>query len=175
MPNRRGAVIPGLILVLLGGYLLAQNLGVPLPGFDQLWPGFPLFFGLAFLVRFFAGGRRDDGLMFVGVAGALIGVFFFAFTLGRLEWEDMGRWWPVFVLIGAAAFFAQWMVRPSQRGLLVPAFIALLVGAVFLVVNLRLVNPALAEQLTRLWPVLLILGGLLVLGSYFFGSSRKEG
>lgn len=174
MSNRRGAIIPGLLLILLGAYLLAQNLNVPLPGLDRLWPVFPLVFGLAFITQFFVGGRTDDGLIFVGVAGALVGAFFFLFTLGRLEWGDMGRYWPVFVVIGGVAFLAQWLVRPAQRGLLVPAFLALVVGLVALVLNLRLVNPALAAQLSKLWPALLILGGLAVLGQYFF-RNRKEG
>ena len=172
MSNRRGAIIPGLLLVLLGAYLLAQNLNVPLPGLDQLWPVFPLIFGLAFITQFFLGGRTDDGLIFVGLAGALVGAFFFLFTLGRLEWSQMGTYWPVFVVIGGVAFLAQWLVRPAQRGLLVPAFLALVVGLVALVLNLRLVNRELAEQISKLWPVLLILVGLAVLGQYFFRSRR---
>ena len=175
MSNRRGAIIPGLLLVLLGAYLLAQNLNVPLPGLDALWPVFPLIFGLAFVTQFFLGGRTDDGLIFVGVAGTLVGAFFFAFTLGRLSWGQMGTYWPIFVLIGGVAFLAQWLVRPAQRGMLVPAFLALIVGLVALALNLRLVNAALAEQLSKLWPVLLILGGLAVLGRFFFGGGRKEG
>ena len=172
MSNRRGAIIPGLLLVLLGAYLLAQNLNVPLPGLDQLWPVFPLLFGLAFITQFFFGGRTDDGLIFVGMAGTLVGAFFFLFTLGRLEWSQMGTYWPVFVVIGGVAFLAQWLVRPAQRGLLVPAFLALIVGLVALVLNLRLVNRELAEQISKLWPVLLILGGLAVLGQYFFRGRR---
>ena len=174
MSNRRGAIIPGLLLMLLGAYLLAQNLNVPLPGLDQLWPAFPLVFGLAFILQFFLGGRTDDGLIFVGMAGALVGAFFFLFTLGRLEWSQMGTYWPVFVVAGGVAFLAQWLVRPAQRGLLVPAFLALVVGLVALVLNLRLVNRELAEQISKLWPVLLILGGLAVLGQYFF-RNRREG
>lgn len=174
MSNRRSAIIPGLLLMLLGAYLLAQNLNVPLPGLDQLWPAFPLIFGLAFILQFFFGGRTDDGLIFVGVAGMLVGAFFFLFTLGRLEWSQMGTYWPVFVVVGGVAFLAQWLVRPAQRGLLVPAFLALVVGLVALVLNLRLVNRELAEQISKLWPVLLILGGLAVLGQYFF-RNRKEG
>ncbi|MGH2521265.1 MAG: LiaI-LiaF-like domain-containing protein [Anaerolineales bacterium] len=172
MSNRRSAIIPGLILILLGGWLLAQNLGVGLPGLDQLWPGFPLFFGLAFLLQFFLGGRTDDGLVFVGVAATLIGAFFFAFTLGLLHWSDMGRYWPVFVLIGGAAFLAQWVVRPSQRGLLIPALMALLVGGVALLLTLGRASPALVEQVTKLWPLALIVAGLLTLAGYFFRPSR---
>jgi hypothetical protein len=174
MPNRRGAIIPGVLLMLLGAYLLAQNLNVPLPGLDKLWPVFPLLFGLVFIAQFFLGGRADEGLIFVGVAGTLVGAFFFLFTLGRLEWPQMGTYWPVFVVIGGVAFLAQWLVRPAQRGLLVPAFLALIIGLAALVINLRLVNPALAEQLSKLWPALLILAGLVVLGQYLFGG-RKAG
>jgi hypothetical protein len=156
------------LLVLLGGWLLAQNLGVQLPGLDTLWPAFPLIFGLAFLMQYLLGGRREEGLVFVGVAGALLGVFFFAFTLGRLRWGDMERWWPMFVLIGGAAFLAQWLVNPRNRGLLVPATIAVLVGGVGLLLTLGLASQSLVEQVTRLWPLALILAGLMLLVSYFF-------
>jgi hypothetical protein len=61
MSNRRGAIIPGLFLILLGGWFLAQNLGAPLPQIGKLWPAFPLVFGLAMLVRYFTEGRREDG------------------------------------------------------------------------------------------------------------------
>lgn len=164
--QRRGPLIPGLLLILVGAWLLAQNLGVRLPGLDVLWPAFPLIFGLAFVAQYFFGGRRDSGLVFVGVASALLGVFFFAFTLGRLEWRSMDHWWPVFVLIGGAAFLAQWLVNPSQAGLLVPAGMALLVGLVALPLTLGLASEAVVEQAAKLWPLVLILGGLALLASY---------
>ena len=103
MLQRRGALTPGLLLILFGAWLLAQNLGVPLPGLDMLWPALPLLFGLGLLLQFFLGGRKDEGLVFSGVAAALVGAFFFEFTLGRLRWGDMDRYWPVFVLIGGLA------------------------------------------------------------------------
>jgi hypothetical protein len=168
MTQRRGALIPGALLVLLGAWLLAQNLDVRLPGLDTLWPAFPLVFGLAFLMQFFLGGRREEGLVFVGVAAALVGAFFFAFTLGRLRWGEMDRWWPVFVLIGGVAFVAQWLVNPRNRGLLVPATIAVVVGGVGLLLTLGLASQALVEQVTQLWPLALILAGLMLLASYFF-------
>ena len=145
MSTRRGAIIPGLFLILLGGWFLAQNLGVPLPQIGQLWPAFPLVFGLAMVVRYFAEGRREDGLVFIGVAGALVGAFFFAFTLGPLEWAQMRDFWPVFVLIGSAAFFAQWLTQPRNFGLLVPAVLALGVGGGFLMANTGALDRAMVE------------------------------
>lgn len=165
MRNRRGAVIPGLLLIVLGAWLLAGTLGVRLPNLGDLWPLIPLGFGLAFLAEYFLEGRRNAGLVFTGVAGALMGAFFLAITLGPLEWGDLGRLWPVFVLIGGLAFLAQWLASPSERGLLVPATLALLVGAVGLLFSLDLLGTGLGAQLSRLWPVLLILAGLGLLAA----------
>ena len=42
MRNRTGALIPGLLLVALGAWLLAGTLGVRLPSVATLWPEDPL-------------------------------------------------------------------------------------------------------------------------------------
>lgn len=174
MLNRRGAVVPGLLLIALGAWLLAVTLGVRLPGLEKLWPGFVIAFGLACLVEFLAGGRRSQGLVFVGVAAALLGGFFLAFTLGPLAWADLRQWWPALVLIGGLAFLAQWLARPAERGLLVPAGLALLAGAAALAVTLGRVRADVAEQIVKLWPLLLIAVGFILLGSYVVSSRRKE-
>lgn len=166
MSNRRGALLPGILLMLLGAWLLARNLNLPVPRLDQLWPGLLVLFGFGFLVRFLAGGRREEGLVFVGVAATLTGAFFLIITLGALDWSAMGAYWPVLVLIGGLAFLGQWLARPTERGLLVPAVLALLVGAVGLVFTLGLLDPALAAQAARLWPLVLIVLGLGLLVSY---------
>ena len=160
MSNPRPAIIPALFFILFGVWLLAQNLGVPLPGWNLAWPALLVALGAAFLLQFVLGGRRDGGLVFVGVAVALLGGFFFAFTLGYYRWDDMGRYWPVFVLIGGAAFLCQWVAQPRERGLLVPALLGLGVGGVALPITLQAVNPALAELVIKFWPVVLVLVGL---------------
>ena len=165
--RRRGSFIPGLILILIGGWFLAANLGVRLPDLSALWPIFPLVGGLAAIFDYFRGGRHDSGKIFVGVAAVGVGVFFFMFTLGRLEWAQMSNYWPVFVLIGSAAFFAQWLVDPSRRGLLVPASIALVVGLIFLPETRRFLSPVVRDQLIQLWPLALIVLGLLILVGNF--------
>ena len=96
----------------------------------------------------------------------LTSAFFLAITLGALAWGDLGRLWPVFVLIGGVAFLAQWLARPSERGLLLPALLGLTVGGVALVFTLGLLNPAVTEQAARLWPLGLIVLGAGLLVSY---------
>jgi Domain of unknown function (DUF5668) len=174
MRNRTGALIPGLLLIALGAWLLAGTLGVRLPSVATLWPVVLIVAGLAFLAQFFAGGRRSEGLVFTGVAAALLGVFFLVITLGRLTWNDAGRLWPIYVLIGGLAFLAQWLARPGERGLLVPAVLALAVGGATLALALGLVRADVADQIIRLWPLVLIVLGLGLLGSYVMSGRRKE-
>lgn len=174
MSNQRNAFVPGLLLMLFGVWLLARNLGWEPPGLDVLWPAFPLIFGVAFLFQYLLGGRKDSGLVFVGVAATLVGAFFFAFTLGRLSWSQMDHYWPVFVLIGGLAFFAQWLTNPGQRGLLIPATFALVVGLVALFFTLRFASPELVRQASKLWPLVLILLGFLILLGQFFQGKRDE-
>jgi hypothetical protein len=171
MTKRSSALVPGLVLIALGVWFLADSLGLRLPGLGDLWPLFPLVSGLAFLAQYFLGGRRDEGLVFTGVSAALIGAFFLSITLGPLDWGDLGRLWPVFPLIGGLAFLVQWLVKPADRGLLVPAGLGLLVGLVALAFTLNL----LGSEVARLWPLLLILLGLGMLISYVWGARRGAG
>lgn len=160
---RRGAVIPALVLILLGIYLLLAELNVGIPGWDVVWPIFPFAGGLAFLGSFVFGQRRDPGQVFVGTAATLVGLVFFFVTLGPLSYRDLTTWWPVFVLIGSAAFLAQWAAAGFHDwGALFLALVALVVGGAGLAVTLQLLGPPTVELLPRLWPVLLILLGLMV-------------
>ncbi len=173
MRNRRSALIPGLVLIALGAWFLAGTLGVRLPSLGDLWPIFPLGFGLASLGNYFIEGRRQHGLIFTGVSSTLVGALFFAITLGPLTWGDLGRLWPVFILIGGLAFVAQWLAQPSERGLLLPGLAALVVGGVLLLFTLNLLGGAVGQLATQLWPVLLILLGIGLLVSYV-GRGRKQ-
>ena len=174
MRRRSGAILPGLLLIALGAWLLASTLGVRLPSLETIWPVGVIVLGVAFLAQFFAGGRRSEGLVFTGVATTLLGVFFLAITLGLLVWADAGRLWPVYVVIGGLAFLAQWLARPAERGLLVPAVLALAAGGATLALTLGLVRADIAEPIIRLWPVLLILLGLALLGSYMFSGRKPQ-
>ena len=97
--DRRGAIVPAFILILIGGFFLLINLGLlPRMTITEMWPGIIVLVGFTFWTGFIFGHQHDAGLAFVGTILVLIGAFFFLFTLpnvalpgyGVIHWSDQG-------------------------------------------------------------------------------------
>jgi len=165
--QQQNALWTGLGLIGLGvAFLLAQ-----LIGWDRIWPLFPLLGGLAFLAGYVASGFRESGFVFVGILASLIGLFFFGFSLGFWEWGDMSNLWPVFPLIAGLAFVALFVAeRPRDAGTLGVGCAASIVG----VVGLAVTYGYLGTNIWKLWPLLLVLAGIIGLAGAIFQFLRRE-
>lgn len=163
--HQPGAIAGGLSLLLMGGWLLATSTGVPLLGFNRIWPVIPVLFGLVLLVQYVLESREQGGLVFLGVAALLSGVFLFVFTLqiGRLTWGDMSRYWPVFLIIAGAAFMTLYLAEGMrEQALLIPTYIIGGIGLFTLPFTLGVFRGAIFSQMLRLWPLPLILIALAI-------------
>jgi hypothetical protein len=135
--------------------------------------------GVATLADYALGERRDSGQLFGGVVALLIGAFFFLFTLNLplplpglqdgVQWADMGRLWPMFVLIVGLGALAQWATDPGNRAARSLSLLALLIAVVALIINFSLAGDEAFRQLARFWPLLLVIAGLWML----LGLSRR--
>lgn len=152
--EQRSVLWIGLGFIGLGvAFLLAL-----LIGWDRIWPVFPLLGGLAFLVGYVASGFRESGFVFVGVLASLIGLFLFGFSMDIWAWEEMSRLWPIFPLIGGMAFAALFVAeRARDAGTLGVGCAATVVGIVGLGVTYGYVG----ADVWRLWPLLLVLAGII--------------
>jgi hypothetical protein len=166
--DKWGTVWGGLSLIGLGIAFILANI----VGWDRVWPIFPLFGGLAFLVGYAVTGFRDGGLAFVGTAATLIGLFFFGFTFGIWEWDDMAILWPVFPFIGGVAFIVLFFAerRSHDVGTLGVGCAAIVVGVVGLAFTYGLVS----GNIVKLWPLLIVLVGLISLVGGLLRASRRE-
>jgi hypothetical protein len=148
-----------LLLIGLGVVFLLRNFGlVPLPPADLVpwWPALLLGIGLYLFVRGLGSAGRADSLI-PGTILTIYGAFLLLVPLGLLQAGELGRYWGVFPGGIGAAFLARYLASPAQsRRLLLPAAILLLVG--FLGVAGGLLHMG-----WRLWPVILIAVGLLLL------------
>ncbi len=162
MRKRRGMMVPGIILILLGFFFLLQQFTAGLLGWDRIWPVFPTLAGLAALAGWLFSDPRDPGLLFVGTGSTLVGLFFFPFTFGVFEWGDMERLWPAFPIIGGLAFLALFAgSRFRDWGAAGVGCVAVLVGVVAFGFTLFSLPRDLGSTLLKLWPLALVLIGVI--------------
>jgi hypothetical protein len=166
--DRLGFVGVGLGLIGLGSALLLA-LWI---GWDRIWPIFPILGGLAFFAAYIATGCKEGGLALVGTAAILVGLFFFGFTLGPWQWEQMAQLWPVFPLIGGLAFVVLFWAEGRGRdvGVLALGCAAIVVG----LVGLAITFGVLPSDIIKLWPLLIILVGLIGLIGALVQGLRRE-
>lgn len=170
----RSELLPGLVLILLGAWLLLPQLGISLPGLQQLWPVFIILGGLSNFWQYFTGRERDSGKIFSAVAAIGLGLFFLLFTLtvrlpvlGRINWEDMPRLWPTFLLIGGTALLGRFVASvPKQYALAWNGLLTIIIGLVLFAFTLNFFSMA---WLGQWWPVLLILAGITILTQTMLG------
>jgi hypothetical protein len=152
-------VIAGLSLLLIGGWLIARAFGIPLAGLNRLWPVLLALIGIALLAQASAARPLGSGLFFTGVVLIGCGLFLLVFSLeiGRLDWPDLSRYWPVFPAIVGAAFLALYVMEGLQNeALLRPAFLIGGLGIFTLPFTLGVLGGRAAEQGARFLPLLLI-------------------
>ncbi len=149
-------------LILLGFFLLLQQLATHLFGWNHIWPIFPTLGGVTFLAGWLFSKEHDPGLLFVGTAATLVGLFFFLFTFGVLEWSEMSKLWPTFPIIGGLAFLALFAGdRFRDWGAAGTGCVAVLLGVIAFGFTLFRLPRSLGDTLIKLWPLGLILIGLI--------------
>lgn len=155
-----------LVLIVLGIYFLVVRLDPRMPDLERVWPAFPLAGGVTALWTYFAGKQKDHGLVFLGTAFSLMGVFLFLITMGSDEpgYDELRTLWPAFIVIGGIGFLAYWLAKGrGEWDALFLSVVSMLFGGGCLAVNLGVLGPSTVSSLAGLWPILLILIGLILL------------
>lgn len=170
LPFESNMMLLGGLIIFTGLLLLATtNQWIGLSARDS-WPISLLLPGVALFII----GLRVKGsvlralLVFLGTMHALLGAFFFIFTLGALPWSDMSNLWPVCILILGLAFLVTYRLSDKKTGkLLVPGIVlsgSALVALLLLQLNGNVINAK------SVGPILVILIGI---GLVIVPRSRK--
>jgi len=172
---RKGTVLLGLILILVGTYSLLGVLYSQLPGLDRLWPVAVIAGGITLLVTYCRTPQRETARVFWGVALILSGLLLFLITMTDQNYAVLQTWWPAFVAIAGISFLAMWIAEGFRDwGVLFLAIVSLIFGGVYIAVNLHLLGPNTMQELSRLWPALLIIIGLILVLRGTLGGKRTE-
>jgi hypothetical protein len=155
--------ILGIVIIILGGALFLENLGIIYFDLANFWPVFILIAAYGFFQSWYQ-NREQVGQLFVAVILGIYGIFFQYNEL--TYWVTIEYLWPVFILAPGVGFVAMyWFSSNRDRGHLIPGLILLAIGSIFLIVY---------SPLNDFWPVILIaLGiGILIKGRSFADSGE---
>lgn len=163
MSAHKKSMLPGLLLIIFGVILLINRLAPYHFSWRELYPLILIGLGVLFFASVF--NKKNKGAVFPGTILLLLGLFFFIrnyFNIG-VYGHEIG---PVFLIVFGLAFFAVFITKPSDWGVLIPAGIFLFLGAMFW---LRIHTDFywdVWDVVADYWPVILIIiGGAIILSS----------
>ncbi|MFN8498485.1 MAG: DUF5668 domain-containing protein [Anaerolineae bacterium] len=166
-------IIIGLLLILLGVWMLLDALGYLAVSVFNIWPAVLAVVGLIMLIVGLVTPRkegfRDGALAMFGTWALLLGLFFLPYSIGRLDWGTLAQLWPTFSLIGGIGLMVAFLVEGRRDvGLLIVGAITIIVGAMGYLFTFGVLGATIAALVLPLFvPVLLILVGLGVMVSAF--------
>lgn len=146
----------GVILIFIGVVILLINLGILGITWENFWPLILLGVGLLLELSYFAGGRRDPGLLVPG--GIILTISLIFLVCVYLGWHWMERLWPLFILGPAVGLFQLYIFGKREPGLLIPVGILSVIGLTFLSITFGIF-----KSFRIVVPVVLIIIGVGIL------------
>ncbi len=156
--------LTGLILVLVGGWLLLGNFGlVSINVWSFIWPVIILLAGFSFEFGYFRGEGARPGLLVPAGILITIGMNFLLNVI--FGWHLMAITWPLFILAPAVGLLQLYIFDKQDSGVLLAAGIVGGIGCVFLVANIIA-----SINISASLGVILVVGGIL----FIFNGYREK-
>lgn len=168
MADKKGSLIPGMVLIFIGLWFLTRQFFF-FASWMRLYPLILLLFAFFLILETFR--RHHTGGLFWGIVFFIIGLFFFLRNFGIIGYFYADEYWPIFLLAFGCGFLALFLFNPKDWGLIIPASIFLFLGIGFSSQTFLNVFWGWDSFLEKYWPVALIVIGLSIL---FQGFQNKK-
>jgi len=170
MKEKHGSIVPGVIFIIIGLWLLAKKSYYFSSIFSYVIPIGLALLGL-YLIQYAVRYGKASSMLW-GVVQLVIGAFFILRNFKVIPYSYADEYWPVFLLAFGLGFLAHFIIKPAEWGVLIPAFLLLLWGTS----SLHVLHDVFWEwdfTIHRYWPILLILigSGIVISGAI---QNKKE-
>lgn len=156
-------LVLGLILILIGGGLLFKQMGLFSFGWEEIYPVALLLFAAMSIVSV---AKGDKGNVFWATFLLVCGLFTFLKNYGVIDSLWSINLWSILLLAFGLSFFALYVFKPQDWGVLVPGGILSAFGLVAILDDLG-INWLTMREIMAYWPLLLIAVGLgIIFSSY---------
>jgi hypothetical protein len=172
MKPKTSALIPGLLFVLSGLWLLLRQFDSFPELSERILPVFLIAVSIVLLVD--AIRRSGSASLFWSVFILQIGIFFLLRNYRLIARIDADEYWPVFLFAFGLAFYLLFLIHPRQWSLLIPAGLLLYIGLLTASESFLDAPAGLDAVVGHFGPFFLIVSGIWVLTSFLFESRRKN-
>lgn len=164
MYTHKQTIWPGLLLIVIGVLLLINKLTPFYFGWYEIYPIILIGLGILF---FISGSRKQDGgSVFPGTIFLLLGAFFVLRNYDLIPHYYLRPTYAYILIILGLAFFAMYLTKPGDWGVLIPAGILLFFGLIVLLKRFDIIYWEIRDIVYDYWPVvLIIIGGGIILGT----------
>ncbi|MEZ4813207.1 MAG: DUF5668 domain-containing protein [Caldisericia bacterium] len=159
--NKNRGYLFGIVLIAVGALLLVFKFANFSFDWNVIWPLIMIGVGL----MLFASAGKDKGVVFPATIVAGIGALFLLQNMGFLGPYNMGDLWPFFPIIVGIGFVVLYFADKKDSGVLIPASILLIVGAVFLSINISGMIVYIAPS------VIILIGAVIIFNSFRTGKT----
>jgi hypothetical protein len=173
MKPKTTSLLPGLLFVLCGFWLLLRQFGSFQDLSERILPVFLIVVAIVLLVD--AIRRSGSASLFWSVFILQIGIFFLLRNYGLITRIDADEYWPVFLFAFGLAFFLLFLIRPRQWGLFIPAGFLLYIGLLTASETFLDAPDGLDAVADHFGPVFLIVSGVWIFIGFLFESRRRNG
>lgn len=159
-----GSIFTATILIVIGLAFFVANLDIGI-GMDHLWPSFIFAVGLGFFLMFlFADSKKGKvGSLFPGTI--LLVISFLFYYLNFTDWSLMKYLWPTFILSVGMAFLVIYAGGSRKRSVLLSGLIISGIALIFYLVFTVYI---------KLWPLALVLAGLLIIFMPYVSQEKEN-
>jgi hypothetical protein len=155
-------IIMGIALIIFGFLFLFDSLYEVSFNLGDFWPILMILTGVSFFVSFWR-KSTNIGVLMPGTILTVYGLMFLFST--SFGWQNMGRLWPGFLFGPGLGFALMYFFGSREKGLLVPAFILILLALIFW---------GSFTFLFRLWPIILIAFGIYLISRGYLKHRRES-
>jgi len=169
-PRRlRGVVILAGTAILVGLWLLAEELGIAVPSLARAWPAFVILGGVVSLVDYLFWSRAASSLGRT-IFGVGLGAWLFRFTTRSFRWHDLLDFLPALPTLAGVALLVTWGAdRERRNSQLVSGIVLLALGLVGFAARFEFLRELLPSA-QLVWAILLLVGG----GALLWTNLRKR-
>ncbi|MCD6118174.1 hypothetical protein J7K93_14310 [bacterium] len=159
--NKKQSIIPGVVLITIGLLLLSAKIGRGFNPWEQALPVIIIIFALALIFETFR--NHNDNALFWGVVLILLGAFYSLRNFNVIPFFYIDEYWPIFLISPGAGILIQNIVYGRKPGPFISSSIMILLGLFFLMFTLPYDFDIAEYYLSRFWPLMFVLLGLIII------------